>query len=462
MRFLGIGDSCGLSALYLRLLAEGHDVKVYIDEPLCRTTLAGLVTQTADWRTELDWIRSAGNHGIILFENTLKARGKLQDQLRREGYCVIGGSGYGDRLENDRAFAQDVLKKIGLSTCPVHPFSDRAAALDFVSEHPGRYVLKFDGGLQTFVGQLSDGQDVRAFLASAPLRGVERFILMRHVEGIEMGVGAYFDGEKFLKPSCLDWEHKRFFPGDLGELTYEMGTVVTYERTSRFHELTLGRMEDLLRDGGYCGYINMNTIVNEAGIWPLELTCRFGYPGYAILDPLQKTPWGDLFHAMATQAAEAFAIKPGFSVGIVLTTPPFPYSRPDVDEPIGLPILFDEKLGEADRRHIHFGEVGIDNGQLVTSGAYGWTMVVTGVGKTIARAQKSAIALAEKVLIPNVRYRKDIGSRLITGDFHRVEKLGLLDVQLSEKRTPGDVCTPLNRPGALGSASRRSRRPRSF
>jgi phosphoribosylamine---glycine ligase len=427
MRFLGIGDSCDLSALYLRLLAEGHEVKVYIGEALCQTTLAGLVTQTGDWRAELDWVRAAGKRGIILFENTAKSRGELQDQLRREGYCVIGGSAYGDRLENDRAFAQEVLQNIGLSTCPIRRFSDRAAALDFLAEHPGRYVLKFDGALPTFVGELEDGRDVRAFLAGASLQGAENFILMRYVEGIEMGVGAYFDGEKFIKPSCLDWEHKRFFPGDLGELTYEMGTVVTYERAGRFHALTLGRMEALLRDGGYCGYINLNTIVNEAGIWPLEFTCRFGYPGYAILDPLQETPWGDLFYAMGTRSAERFVAKPGFAVGIVLTTPPFPYSRPNVDEPIGLPVLFDETLAEADRRHLHFCEIGLRNGQLVTSGAYGWTMVVTGTGNSIARAQQRAIALAEMVFIPNVRYRKDIGSRLIAGDFQQIEKLGLLD-----------------------------------
>jgi phosphoribosylamine--glycine ligase len=427
MRFLGIGDSCDLSALYLRLLAEGHEVKVYIGEELCRTTLAGLVTQTTDWRAELDWVGAAGNRGIILFENTAKSRGELQDQLRREGYCVIGGSAYGDRLENDRAFAQEVLQNIGLSTCPIHRFSDPSRALEFLAKYPGRYVVKFDGALPTFVGELEDGRDVRAFLAAANLHGAQTFILMRHVEGIEMGVGGYFDGEKFLKPSCLDWEHKRFFPGDLGELTYEMGTVVTYERTSRFHAATLGRMEALLREGGYCGYINLNTIVNEAGIWPLEFTCRFGYPGYAILDPLQDTPWGDLFYAMATRSAETAAVKPGFAVGIVLTTPPFPYSRPGVDEPIGLPILFDETLTDADRRHIHFCEIGLHNGQLATSGAYGWTMVVTGTGNSIARAQQRAIALAEKVFIPNVRYRKDIGSRLIAGDFQQVEKLGLLD-----------------------------------
>ena len=57
-----------------------------------------------DWQGELPWIREAGADGIILFENVAKSRGALQDDLRRDGFNVIGGSAYGDRLENDRAY----------------------------------------------------------------------------------------------------------------------------------------------------------------------------------------------------------------------------------------------------------------------------------------------------------------------------------------------------------------------
>jgi phosphoribosylamine--glycine ligase len=240
-----------------------------------------------------------------------------------------------------------------------------------------------------------------------------------------MGVGAYFDGEKFLSPSCLDWEHKRFFPGDLGELTGEMGTIVTYDRTAKFHRLTLGRMEGLLRENGYCGYINLNTIVNEQGIWPLEFTCRFGYPGYAILDSLQATCWSDLFRALVTRSGSSFTTRPGFAAGIVMSTPPFPYSRPDVNVPVGMPIIFDPTLSPEDLRNIHYGEVGLQNRELVTSGAYGWTLVVTGLASTVEEAQQRANRLASRITIPNVRYRLDIGARLIGSDLRRLEGLGV-------------------------------------
>jgi phosphoribosylamine--glycine ligase len=432
MRFLGIGDYCDLGALYLRLIEEGHEVKVFIGNPLCRGTLAGLVARTSDWRDELAWIRAAGQEGILLFENVAKNRGALQDDLRKQGYWVVGGSAFGDRLENDRAYAQQLLSATGLPIARVWEFAERAAALDFLDQHPGRYVLKFNGpdaAIDNYVGRLADGRDVRAYLRKLahPESLDASLVLMEYLDGIEMGVGAYFDGDKFLTPACLDWEHKRFFPGDLGELTGEMGTVVTYARSRRFFERTLGCMERLLREHDHCGYVNLNTIINEGGIWPLEFTCRFGYPGFAILTPLQKTPWGELFAAMVHKSRQAFDTHPGFSVGVVLTTPPFPYPRPQVEEPVGLPVLFDGELTAEDRQNLHYCEVGLENAELVTSGIYGWAMVATGVGESISTAQQRANRLADRVIIPNIRYRRDIGERLMAEDLARIESLDVLD-----------------------------------
>ena len=426
MRFLGVGDCADLAALYLRLAEEGHEVKVFIGHPLCQDTLAGLIDRVADWEAELDWVRAARSEGCILFENVGAGRGELQDRLRCDGFNVIGSSAYGARLENDRAYAQRILAELGLPTADACEFSDADAAKRYIEQRPTRYVLKSNGAdAPSFVGRHPAGKDVQAWLASGQIG--PSFILMDHIDGVEMGVGAYFNGANFLEPACLDWEHKRFFPGDLGELTGEMGTVVTYSRTKSFFDRTLAKMVPLLRDNGYCGYINLNTIVNDKGIWPLEFTCRFGYPGYAILEPLQRTSWGDLFKTMLNRSSLRFETAPGFAVGIVVTTPPFPYYRDAVREPIGLPILFDEPLSPLDQKHLHYGEVGLQGGVLVTTGMSGYTLVVTGTGETIGAARDAANALANKIVVPNARYRRDIGTRLIERDLQTIEAWGLLD-----------------------------------
>jgi phosphoribosylamine--glycine ligase len=409
---------------------------VFIQDPFCHGTLAGIIDRVNDWRDALPWV---GRDGIILFENVAEMRGALQDQLRDDGYQIIGGCAFGDRLENDRNYAQKILQELGVRVCPTREFLNSRAGLAFLERDPGRYVLKFNDGvpsLNNYVGRLSDGHDVRAILEKLPPELAKKsFVLMDHIEGIEMGVGAYFNGEQFLTPACLDWEHKRFFPNDLGELTPEMGTVVSYDRTGHFFDLTLRKTEKLLRQYKYCGYINLNTIVNEQGIWPLEFTCRFGYPGFAILEPLQKVEWGALFESMVSRSAASFATDSDFAVGVVLTTPPFPYERTQVAELVGLPVLFEGPLSREDQRHLHYGEVGLENNTLVTSGVCGWTMVVTGQGPTVASAQSNAINLAERVYAPNIRYRRDIGNRLINGDLQRLRRLGVFSKRIKVGRS---------------------------
>ena len=191
LRFLGIGDYCDLSSLYLRLIAEGHEVRVFISEPKCQGTLSGLALRTADWEADLPWIREAGDDGIILFENVSDGRGTRQDSLRAAGYNVVGGSAFGDRLENDRAYAQGVLKNIGLPVASIWEFDACADASAFIRKNPGRYVLKFNGDAfaasDNYVGRLDDGRDVKAMIAAKFRQtGKDRisFVLMEYVQGI--------------------------------------------------------------------------------------------------------------------------------------------------------------------------------------------------------------------------------------------------------------------------------------
>ena len=439
MRVLGVGHSCDLGAMYLRLMAQGAEVRVYSRDFADHGVMDGMLVRVDDYRSELDWVREAGDAGIIVFETV--EHGEEQDELRRDGFSVIGGSALGDRLENDRAFGQGVLSSVGIQTVPTQSFSSFERAIAFVKAQPRRYVFKLNGSeassWRNYVGRAPDGSDMIALLSGQRARLAQvglaqsSFVLMEHIEGVETGIGAYFNGETFLEPACLDWEHKRFFPGDLGELTGEMGTLVTYRDTRTLFDLTLAKLTPVLREGGYVGYINLNTIINERGIWPLELTCRFGYPGFAVLSALQLSSWQDLFqrmlHRTQARASTVFDTAPGFAVGVVLTVPPFPYRYGYEHISRGLPITLDPTLRPHELEHLHFAEVALNaDRQLVTSGVAGYIAVATGAGDSVLEAQEAAYALVQRVSVPNLRFRNDIGSAFRTRHHAVLRRLGYL------------------------------------
>jgi phosphoribosylamine---glycine ligase len=432
MRFLGIGENCDLGDIYYRLSQAGHEVRVYIDEPGAHDVYGGLLQRVHDWRSELGWIRQAGSDGVILFESAI--RGELQDELRQAGYQVIGGSAYGDRLENEREFGQETLRHLGLKTVQSHRFTNFASAIDFILQNPARYVFKLNDAnserTRNYIGAMENGTDMMAFLRLQQAQWRENwlpdFVLMEYLEGVEVGVGAFFNGTRFLRPILMDFEHKRLFSGELGELTGEMGTVVTYRNSERIFDASLGRMQPLLREHGYCGYINLNLIANEHGLWPLEFTSRFGYPGSIISQQLHEESWDAIFRKLLWRNSLEFFTRSGFVTGVVLTVPTFPYSQGYEEIGKGTPIFFRDNMTPLERNHLHLAEVAMQDGQLVTSGMTGNVGVATGTGSTVEEASRRAYAVAEKVVAPNLRYRNDIGERVSNGGWQTLEKLGYI------------------------------------
>ena len=434
MKFLGIGEYCDLGAMYLRLLEAGHEVKVYVENSDYHDVYAGMLTFTPDWHSDLEWIRQAGQDGIILFESATK--GSIQDALRQDGYQVIGGSALGDMLEGDREFGQKILQKIGMQIASTLHFTDYDKAIDHINKTNKRYVYKSNGAnserTRNYVGMAEDGSDLVTLLKHYKSQmtvktNVIDFILMEYISGIEIGVGAYFNGEQFLQPACLDWEHKRFFNGNLGELTGEMGTIVTYRGAEVIFQRSLLHLESMLKESGYCGYINLNMIANAEGIWPLEFTSRFGYPGYCICAALQQDSWESLFKRMLNKSSLFIDTDSGFAAGVVLNVPPFPYSYGYELLSKGLPILFQSSIIDSDKQYLHFNEVANHDGCLVTSGVTGNVATAVGASDTIEAARQKAYDLARKVILPNIRYRQDIGANLVDGDFKQLIDWGYIN-----------------------------------
>lgn len=223
MKFLFVSPEALSLDLAYTILQEGNEVKFCVQSPTEKDVGDGFVEKVDAWEPHVDWA------DVIVFDDI--GFGKIADKLRAEGKKVVGGSSYTDRLENEREFGQQELEKAGVSVLPSWNFSDFEEAVKFVQEHPGRYVIKPSGKAQNekellFVGQEADGNDVINVLAHYKKRWSNKiriFQLQKYSSGVEVAVGAFFNGKEFAHPINTNFEHKRLFPDNIGPSTGEMG-----------------------------------------------------------------------------------------------------------------------------------------------------------------------------------------------------------------------------------------------
>lgn len=388
---------------------EGHEVRYFIQDKDQKDVADGFTDKVDDWKAHVDWA------DVVVFDDI--GFGAEAEALRKAGKPVVGCSTYTDRLEHEREFGQAELKAAGISTIPQWNFTNFDEAIDFIRKSPDRYVIKPSGLAQNekellFVGREEDGRDILEMLERYKKnwgKQIKEFQIQKYISGVEVAVGAFFNGEDFIYPINVNFEHKRMFPGDLGPSTGEMGTSMFFTNRSPLFDATLAKFKDRLAAAGYVGYIDINCIVNSRGIYPLEWTSRFGYPHLSIMMEGVLSEWGTFLYGIAKKERPELRTKRAFEVGIVIAVPPFPFHDPEAFKRYSqdASIIFKKQNMDG----IHIGDVKLVENDWRLAGNSGYALVVTGSGTTMEEARKIAYNRIKSIIIPNMFYRTDIGRR---------------------------------------------------
>lgn len=410
-KFLFVSISALIGDIAWQIVKEGHKVKYFIEEACEKDIANGFVPKTNNWEKWVDWA------DVIVFDDVMN-QGVKAKKLRDRGKLVIGGTPYTDRLENDRSFGQEEMKKHGVKILDYKEFYYFDDAINYVKKNPAKYVIKPSGEAQNikrllFVGQEEDGSDVVRILTAYRNTWSEQvkiFQLQKKVNsGVEVAVGAFFNGHDFIYPINVNFEHKKLFPGELGVATGEMGTSMFWSEPNRIFNETLKKMEPTLRKEGYVGYIDVNCIVNGNGIYPLEFTSRFGYPTISIQNDGMINPIGDFFYELAKGENVTLKTKKGFQLGARIVVPPFPYKdkKTFITFSKNAAIVFKKPPTEG----VHIEDVKLEHGEWLITGGSGVALIVTGLGQTMKQAQQQLYERIKNIMIPNMYYRTDIGNR---------------------------------------------------
>ena len=420
----------GLDFAY-RAKEAGHHVKLCIrDTPKTNHIGLGLVDVVREFQPFLEWADLVFNT-----DNTRYLRDL--DSFRVHGTPIIGASQETAQWELDRGCGVEVLKQHGIAVPPYQEFNDYDEAIRYVKKRGTRLVSKPSGDADKSLSYCAKTPADLVYMLERWKRNPRSvtqplLFLQDFVDGCEMAVGGWFGPHGWNAGWCENFEFKKLMDGDLGVATGEQGTVLRYVSRSRLARLVLEPLTDALAALDYCGYIDVNCIIDEKGTpWPLEFTMRPGWPTFNIQQELHGDPVEWLWDLASGKDARAFTMNT-IALGVVLSIPDYPYSHLTQKEVIGSPIY---GLTPRLMNHVHFCEammgkdVPVDHeGSIVkesipvTAGDY--VLVMSATGQTVYDAKQTAYRRLKKLMLPNSpMYRTDIGDRL-SKQLPELQKLG--------------------------------------
>ena len=444
MKFAWLSQSADTLDVALRTKAEGNQVRLYIqgdpkekpdDYKADREIGDGLIEKVNTWQA------SAYNWADVVVIDAKGKRpsfdtGKIADQLRKAGKLVVGAGRVGERLELDRHFGQDVLKKAGVQIIPTVKFKDFKAAVQHIKENPKRYVFKPNADVDselTYISKFDDGSDlvdeIEHFKSLWPKDVPLDFELQEFQKGVEIDCGGYFSGQDWLRPLWVQFEHKKIAAGDeynkdgMGFGTGEMGSTHFWspEKYPKIFSDTLEKVRPWLAKQNIHAWCDVNCIVNEKGVWPLEWTIRFGIPETHVNGECQKEDWGSVLLKIASGQGKDFEAYMGeWGIVVQMVGEGFPFAD------MVTKYMKDKQIPETPQEqleHLHLEWVKKSKkGELVNAGRVGIPFCMTARDKTLDGARKKVYKLMGDKASSIYWYRPDIG----TENLKKLEELKTL------------------------------------
>lgn len=413
-------DSVGEGlALAVRAQKAGHTVRLWLSPECNPTTGEGFrgIERIPNWVTSMLWadlVIPTGNHDFM----------KKLDMFKAKGVSVFGPSFASSQLEIKRMDGMKLMEKAGIECPEYQQFNSLKEAEAHVRKSEERFVFK----------TLGDEDDKSlSYCSKSPADMVARLqrwqklklnpkgpvMLQKFIPGVEIGVSRWMGKEGFIGKYNENAEFKKCMSGNYGPNCGEAGTVMKYVDDSKLGKDVLEPLEDELLKLGHLGDVDINCIVDEKGqAWPLEFTCRLGWPAANIMWACHK---GDPVQWMkdACEGKDTLDVTTQHACGVVLAMPDYPYSKVTKAETDGVPIY---GVTEKVRKFLAPQSVKIqkmpdmDGENLTerpiwaTTGDY--IAVATGTGKTVKQACERAYAVVDEIHIPDMICRDDVGEKL--------------------------------------------------
>ena len=339
----------------------------------------------------------------------------IADRFEDCGLAIFGPTRAAARIESSKVFSKELMQRHGVPTGGAGVFSSHSEAREYIQGLEGPIVVKADGlaaGKGVTVAQTRD-EALEALHRQMEERQFgragDRVLIEEHLEGQEVSVFAFVDGE-YVSPMVAACDYKRLGDGDVGPNTGGMGSfspppfwTPDLDRRVRAEIMEPVALAMVEEGCAYRGVLYAGLMLTADGPKVLEFNCRLGDPETQAILPRLKSDLAEVMMSAATGSLSAVSIEwtPSACVAVVLASGGYPDDYATGHAVEGLADL-DAGVGV-----FHAGtKAGPGRMGLVTSG--GRVLTLAALGESLDEARRRVYANAGLVRFQGAHYRKDI------------------------------------------------------